>query len=87
MIEKMLNVYFNLVASCDIDLWPSEPKMYTALLQVIFYQTMTATSQTAGGGKEIKLKRNKKQKTTQQQKGLPTLSAAFSYDVQSISQC
>ena len=34
----------------------------------------------------VKWKRNKKRKSIQQQKGLPTLSAAFSYNVQSISQ-
>ena len=37
---------------------------------------MTEKSQNADSGKEIKEKKiNKKEKTTQQQKGLPTLSA------------
>ena len=26
------------MSPCDLDLWPSYPKMYTALLQVIIYQ-------------------------------------------------
>ena len=36
---------------------------------------MIVKSQNADSGKEIKEKINKKEKTTQQQKGLPTLSA------------
>ena len=55
--------------------------MYTALLQVIIYQLakyerdpmkMAEKSQNAVSGKE---KKRKKEKTIQQQKGLPTLSA------------
>ena len=28
------------MSPCDLDLWPSYPKMYTALLQVIIYQLL-----------------------------------------------
>ena len=59
--------------------------MCTAVLQVIISQLakyeedqmkMTGKSQNADSGKEIKdEKKNKKEKITQQQKGLPTLSA------------
>ena len=38
MKEKLLNKHFHLVSPCDLDLCPSYPKMYTALLQVIIYQ-------------------------------------------------
>ena len=35
MTEKLLNKHFHLVSPCDLDLWFSYPKMYTAVLQVI----------------------------------------------------
>ena len=38
MTEILLNKHFHLVSPCDLDLWPSYLKMYTALLQVIIYQ-------------------------------------------------
>ena len=57
--------------------------MYTAVLQVIIYQLakyekypmkkMSEKSQNADIGKEIKEKKTKKEKTIQQQKGLPTV--------------
>ena len=28
---------FSILCPCDLDLWPSHPKKYTALLQVIIY--------------------------------------------------
>ena len=58
--------------------------MYAAVLQVIIYQLakyekdpmkMAEKSQNADSGKEIKGKKNRKEKTIQQQKGIPTLSA------------
>ena len=58
--------------------------MYTALLQVIIYQLAKYERDPMKNGREIaerrkwernKRKINKKEKTTQQQKGLPTLSA------------
>ena len=39
MTEKLLNKHFHLVSPCDLDLWPSYPKMYTAVLQVIYLPT------------------------------------------------
>ena len=51
------------MSPCDLDLWHSYPKMYTALLQVIIYQLakyerdpmkMAEKSQNADSGKEIK---------------------------------
>ena len=38
MTEKLLNKHFHLVSPYDLDLWPSYPRIYTALLQVIIYQ-------------------------------------------------
>ena len=38
MKEKLLNKHFHLVSLCDLDLLPSYPKMYTAILQVSIYQ-------------------------------------------------
>ena len=38
MTEKLLTKHFHLVSPCDLDLWSSYPKMYTAILQVIIYQ-------------------------------------------------
>ena len=32
-----MNVHFYLVSPCDLDLWPSHPEKYTALLLVIIY--------------------------------------------------
>ena len=59
--------------------------MYTAVLQVIIYQLTKYERDPMKNGREIaerskwerneRKKINKKEKTTQQQKGLPTLSA------------
>ena len=62
--------------------------MYTAVLQVIIYQLakyekdqikIAEKSQKAYSVKETKEKNNK-EKTIQQEKGLPTLSADLNYD-------
>ena len=39
MTEQLLNKNFHLVSTCDLDLWPSYSKMYTAVLQVIICST------------------------------------------------
>ena len=58
--------------------------MYTALLQVIIYQLVKYERDPIKNGREIaerswwkrkKIIKNNKEKTIQQQKGLPTLSA------------
>ena len=36
--RKLLTVYFHPVSPCDLDVWPSYPKIYTVVLQVIIYQ-------------------------------------------------
>ena len=83
MTEKLLNKHFHLVSPCDLDLWPSYPKTYTALLQVIIYQLAKYEKDPMKHDREIGWRRwwerrkikSKKEKTLQQQKGLPTLSA------------
>ena len=69
--------------------------MYTALLQVIIYQLvkyerdpikMAEKSQNAVSGKEKKIIKNNKEKTIQQQKGLPTLSADLN-DIIKMLEC
>ena len=83
MTEKLLNKHFHLVSPCDLDLWPSYPKIYTAILQVIIYQLAKYDKDPMNNDREIGWRRwwerrkikSKKEKTLQQQKGLPTLSA------------
>ena len=53
MTEKLLNKQFHLVSPCDIDLWPSYPKMYTAVLQVIIYQLAKYERDPMTNGREI----------------------------------
>ena len=81
MTEKLLNKHFHLVSPCDLDLWPSYPKIYTAVLQVIIYQLAKYEKDPMNNDREIggrrwweRRKISKKEKTLQQQKGLPTLS-------------
>ena len=33
-----MTVHFHPLPPCDLNLWPSHPKMYTAVIQVIVYQ-------------------------------------------------
>ena len=53
MTEKLLNKHFHLVSPYDLDLWPSYPKMYTALLQVIIYQLAKYKRDPMKNGREI----------------------------------
>ena len=51
--SEMLNKHFNLVSPCDLDLWPSYPKIYPAVLQVIIYQLAKYERDPMTNGKEI----------------------------------
>ena len=53
MTEKLLNKHFHVVSPCDLDLWPSYPKMYTAILQVIIYQLAKYERDPMKNGREI----------------------------------
>ena len=61
--------------------WPLHPEKNTALLLVIIYQLAKYEKDLTKNSKEIaehrkwERKQNKKEKTIQQQKGLPTMSA------------
>ena len=71
------------MSPCDLDLWPSYPKIYTAVLQVIIYPLAKYEKDPMKNDRKIGWRRwwerrkikSKKEKTLQQQKGLPTLSA------------
>ena len=41
------------MSPCDLDLWSSYPKMYTALLQVIIYQLAKYDRDPIKNGREI----------------------------------
>ena len=41
------------MSPCDLDLWPSYPKMYTALLQVIIYLLAKYEGDPMKNGREI----------------------------------
>ena len=69
------------MSPCELDLRLSYPKMYTAVLQVIIYQRAKYERSDEKWQRNRrtqlveKKKKNNKEKTIQQQKGLPTLSA------------
>ena len=44
---------FSIFCPCDLDLWPSHPKMYTALLLVIIYHLATFEKDWMINGREI----------------------------------
>ena len=76
------------MSPCDLDLRPSYPKIYTAVLQVIIYQLAKYEKDPMSNDREIggrrwweRRKISKKEKTLQQQKGLPTLSADLNYQI------
>ena len=87
MTEKLLNKHFHLVSPCDLDLCtPKCIQLFYKLLSTNWPNMreirwkMAEISQNAVSGKEKKLKKiNKKEKTIQQQKGLPTLSADLNF--------
>ena len=90
MTEKLLNKHFHLVSPCDLDHWPSYPKIFTAVLQVIIHQLAKYKKDPMKNDREIGGRRwwerrkikSKKEKTLQQQKGLPTLSADLNYGLE-----
>ena len=53
MTEKLLNKHFHVVSPCDLDLWPSYLKMYTAVLQIIIYQLAKYERDPMINGREI----------------------------------
>ena len=51
--REIAEKHFHLVSPCDLDHWPSYPKMYTAILQVIIYQLAKYERDPMKNGREI----------------------------------